>query len=138
MKASALFTALGALAVVAVLPRLQAQELPEGKGKDLVQAVCSSCHGLDAVVAQRADKQGWDNIVSYMVSRGMIATDDEYATMVNYLAKAFPPDPAPAKPAASEPAQPATAEPARPATPEPAQAATPEPAKPATPEPAKP
>ena len=106
MKALALLTALGALAVLPLLPRLEAQELPDGKGKDLVEAVCSSCHGLEAVVSQRADKDGWESIVSYMISRGMIATDEEFATMVDYLAKAFPPDPAPAKPAPSTPEPP--------------------------------
>ncbi len=103
MKALALITALGALAVLPLLPRLEAQELPDGKGKELVQTVCSSCHGLEAVVGQRADKDGWESIVSYMISRGMIASDEEFATMVDYLAKAFPPDPAPAKPEPPKP-----------------------------------
>jgi cytochrome c5 len=98
MKVLALLTALAALAVLPLLPRLHAQELPEGKGKDLVQMQCSSCHGLESVVAMRATREGWESVVGYMMSRGMIATDDEYETIVSYLAKAFPSTPAPEKP----------------------------------------
>lgn len=52
------------------------------------------------MTSQRADKDGWETIVAYMVSRGMTATNEEVATIVAYLAKAFPPAPAPAKPKA--------------------------------------
>jgi hypothetical protein len=81
---------------------LQAQSLPEGKGKDLVEKMCAGCHGLESVVTQRADKAGWEATVSYMASRGMIATEDEITIIVEYLAKAFPPQPAPPKPAKPE------------------------------------
>jgi mono/diheme cytochrome c family protein len=69
---------------------LWGQDLPEGDGKKLVQEVCSGCHGLDVVVSQRANKEGWQSIVDYMVQRGASAKDDEIAKMVEYLAKNFP------------------------------------------------
>ncbi len=68
----------------------QAQDLPAGKGKDLVENTCGSCHGLDVVVAQHATKDGWASIVDYMVSRGATGTPEEIATIVDYLAKNFP------------------------------------------------
>ena len=68
----------------------QAQDLPPGKGKDLVENTCGSCHGLDVVVSQHATKDGWQSIVDYMVSRGASGTPEELATIVNYLAKNFP------------------------------------------------
>jgi len=68
----------------------QAQDLPAGKGKDLVENTCGSCHGLDVVVAQHATKDGWASIVDYMVSRGATGTPAEIATIVDYLAKNFP------------------------------------------------
>jgi len=71
----------------------QAQDLPDGKGKDLVQNTCGSCHGLDVVVSQHATKDGWASIVDSMVSRGATGTPDEIQTMVDYLAKNFPPLP---------------------------------------------
>ena len=69
---------------------VQAQDLPAGKGKDLVENTCGSCHGLDVVVAQHANKDGWSSIVDYMVSRGASGTPEEIATIVDYLAKNFP------------------------------------------------
>jgi competence protein ComEA len=69
---------------------VQAQDLPAGKGKDLVENTCGSCHGLDVVVAQHATKDGWSSIVDYMVSRGASGTPAEIATIVDYLAKNFP------------------------------------------------
>ncbi len=68
----------------------QAQDLPAGKGKDLVENTCGSCHGLDVVVAQHATKDGWASIVDYMVSRGATGTPEEITTIVDYLAKNFP------------------------------------------------
>ncbi len=76
--------------VAASLTLVQAQDLPAGKGKELVENSCGSCHGLDVVVAQHATKDGWSSIVDYMVSRGATGTPDEIKTIVEYLAKNFP------------------------------------------------
>ena len=73
---------------------VQAQDLPAGKGKDLVENTCGSCHGLDVIVAQQATKDGWASIVDYMVSRGATGTPEEIQTIVDYLAKNFPAAPA--------------------------------------------
>jgi len=91
------------LALAALLiPAASAQGLPDGKGKDLVESYCASCHGLESVTSQKANKEGWETIVNYMISRGLSATDDEIKTIVEYLAKAFPQAPAPAKPASKQ------------------------------------
>lgn len=74
----------------ASLTLAQAQDLPAGKGKDLVENTCGSCHGLDVVTAQHATKDGWASIVDYMVSRGATGTPEEIKTIVEYLAKSFP------------------------------------------------
>ncbi len=76
--------------VAVSLTFVQAQDLPAGKGKELVENTCGSCHGLDVVVAQHATKDGWSSIVDYMVSRGASGTPAEIATIVDYLAKNFP------------------------------------------------
>jgi competence ComEA-like helix-hairpin-helix protein len=69
---------------------VQAQDLPAGKGRDLVENTCGSCHGLDVVVAQHATRDGWASIVDYMVSRGATGTPEEITTIVDYLSKNFP------------------------------------------------
>jgi competence protein ComEA len=67
----------------------QAQDLPEGKGKDVVEQVCGACHGTDLVAARRATKQGWSYIVDDMVSRGASASNEQIQTINDYLAKNF-------------------------------------------------
>jgi competence protein ComEA len=70
-------------------PLAQAQDMPEGNGKRLVQDICSGCHGVDIVVSQRATKDGWQSVVDYMIQRGATAKDDEVATIVEYLTKFY-------------------------------------------------
>jgi competence protein ComEA len=67
----------------------QAQDLPTGKGKDVVEEVCGACHGADLVASRRATKQGWGYIVDDMVSRGATATNDQIAQINEYLTKNF-------------------------------------------------
>jgi competence protein ComEA len=66
---------------------VQAQDLPEGKGKDVLESVCGACHGTDLVASRRATKEGWSYIVDDMVSRGASATNEQIATIVEYLGK---------------------------------------------------
>ncbi len=73
--------------IAALVPLAQAQDLPEGKGKDLVEEVCGACHGTDLVSSRRATKEGWSYIVDDMVSRGASATNDQIAQINAYLAK---------------------------------------------------
>jgi competence ComEA-like helix-hairpin-helix protein len=70
----------------------QAQDLPDGKGKDLVEDRCSSCHGLDLLLAEHDSKAQWSQIVNEMVSRGATGSAEELATIVDYLAANFGPE----------------------------------------------
>jgi competence protein ComEA len=67
----------------------QAQDLPEGPGKKLVEDTCGGCHGVDAVMSQRATRDGWESIVGDMVSRGASGSDADIKTIIDYLAKNF-------------------------------------------------
>jgi competence ComEA-like helix-hairpin-helix protein len=82
------------LAVLPVLisslaPAMYAQDLPEGKGKDVLENVCGACHGVDLISGRRATKEGWGYIVDDMVSRGASATNEQIKTINEYLAKNF-------------------------------------------------
>jgi virginiamycin B lyase len=96
MKAVIMKTMKTILLLSVIAAGLQAQALPEGEGKQLVEAQCGSCHGLEQVQAHRDNKDGWQSLVDYMVTRGMASTDAEVKTMVEYLAKSFPIPPKPA------------------------------------------
>jgi len=71
---------------------VQAQDLPGGKAKDLVEDRCSSCHGLDLLLAEHDSKAQWSQIVNEMVSRGATGSAEELATIVDYLAANFGPE----------------------------------------------
>ena len=66
-------------------------KLPEGEGKAVVQKMCTGCHNLKTVTSKHATKDQWNTIVQQMVSRGADGTDEEIETVINYLAKNFPP-----------------------------------------------
>jgi hypothetical protein len=59
--------------------------LPDGAGRDLVQARCTACHDLGRVVATRRTPPEWDRITRNMIERGPRATSAQVETMVKYL-----------------------------------------------------
>jgi virginiamycin B lyase len=65
--------------------------LPEGPGKELVEAVCTACHTLERVVAKGATKAEWQDKVLEMLQEDPDVTQKEREQIVEYLAKAFPP-----------------------------------------------
>jgi competence ComEA-like helix-hairpin-helix protein len=75
--------------LISFLALAQAQDLPEGKGKDLVEQVCVVCHGLEVITGQHATSKGWSTIVDNMIQRGATATPEEIHTIVEYLAAHF-------------------------------------------------
>ena len=78
--------------------------LPDGKGKDVTQRVCSGCHAVNVFSKQRNTPEKWASIVDTMVSRGMDASDADLDTINTYLStnlaapKEAPPAPSPAPP----------------------------------------
>jgi virginiamycin B lyase len=65
--------------------------LPEGPGKELVEAVCTACHTLERVVAKRGTKAEWQDKVLEMLQEDPDITQQERDQIVEYLAKNFPP-----------------------------------------------
>ncbi len=73
----------------AVLPS-NAEGLPDGPGKDLVEAVCSDCHTTERIAAQQLTKPQWADKVLEMLQEAPDVKQSERDTIVEYLAKAFP------------------------------------------------
>lgn len=65
------------------------QELPDAPGKRTVEKVCGNCHGLATIVGLRRTKVAWETTVDEMASRGATGTDQEFDTVIVYLAKYF-------------------------------------------------
>src|ERR1700687_4231741 len=68
----------------------QSQELPEGKGKAIVEAKCNSCHPFHARVGSGYTAKGWSTVLRMMTNHGVPLSKDEIATLTPYLAKNFP------------------------------------------------
>src|SRR5437870_363471 len=73
--------------------RGQALTLPDGPGKESVQAQCTKCHALNLIAnAGGYTRQGWQDLIGTMVS----LPADQNAGVTEYLAKNFPEQPRPA------------------------------------------
>src|SRR5215475_10568248 len=88
--------ALATMAFAAV----QDAPLPDGDGKKILQTACTACHGLDGVVKLHLDKDGWEGLVSSMVSNGAQVDTKDFPVLIDYLVKNF----GTGKPAAAAPA----------------------------------
>jgi mono/diheme cytochrome c family protein len=77
--------ALATMAFAAV----QDPQLPDGDGKKILETACTSCHGLDGVVKLHMDKEGWEGLVSSMVSNGAQVDSKDFPVLINYLVKNF-------------------------------------------------
>ena len=67
-----------------------AQTLPEGPGKDLVEAVCSACHSTERIAAKQMTKADWGAKVLEMLQEEPDVTQPERDQIVEYLARSFP------------------------------------------------
>jgi len=72
-----------------LIPVISAQSLPNGPGKDVFEKICNACHEAEIVIGRKGTKEGWNFTVDQMVSRGADVTDQEFDTIVEYLAKNF-------------------------------------------------
>ena len=67
-------------------------DLPEGKGRESVAAVCVQCHALSTVTSQRRNRKEWEEAVARMVSNGAQISADENQAIVAYLTQHFGPE----------------------------------------------
>src|SRR5437762_2597940 len=68
----------------------QSQELPEGKGKEIVLANCNSCHTFYSRVGAGYTAQGWDTVMRMMANHGITVPAEPLPTLMDYLTKNFP------------------------------------------------
>src|SRR5581483_8569365 len=66
--------------------------LPDGPGRDLVQAMCSRCHATALIVNSGGyTRQGWEELFGTMIA----VPAEQRAAIADYLAKNFPEQPRP-------------------------------------------
>jgi mono/diheme cytochrome c family protein len=61
--------------------------LPEGRGRDVVVKRCFQCHQMTMWSALRQDRREWLAVMYRMVGRGALWSEDEIASMADYLAQ---------------------------------------------------
>ena len=67
----------------------QDASLPAGDGKKILEDSCTACHDLEAVKRQRLNKEGWQNMITSMISNGAQVDQKDLPVLVDYLAKNF-------------------------------------------------
>jgi len=82
---------LAAMSLLLAIPAAAQSELPDGPDKDLVEKICSGCHGVGVFTGNHSTREHWEAVVDDMVSRGAEGTDDEINRVVIYLSKNFGP-----------------------------------------------
>jgi len=84
------FVACAIAALGLISPRAQADDLPDGKGKDLILRACVGCHKAEEIAVYRFTKDEYQTIVYRMGDRGAQATRAELDTIAGYLFEHFP------------------------------------------------
>ena len=67
----------------------KASQLPEATGREVVKKLCATCHEIEAVIASRRTRIGWERSVEDMIARGAKGSDEELDAVVEYLATYF-------------------------------------------------
>jgi competence protein ComEA len=67
-----------------------ADDLPDGKGKDLILRACVGCHKAEEIAVYRFTKDEYQTIVYRMGDRGAQATRAELDVIADYLFEHFP------------------------------------------------
>jgi hypothetical protein len=63
--------------------------LPDGNGKEIVLNKCTMCHDLKRVRQHLASPEEWADTIGAMENEGLMISDEEYATVLRYLARNF-------------------------------------------------
>jgi hypothetical protein len=63
--------------------------LPEGKGKNVFQISCMSCHDEKPVTALKRDRNGWIREVDKMINWGAYVPTNRREELIGYLMTAF-------------------------------------------------
>ncbi len=76
----------GLLSAAALAAQVQ---LPDAPGKDETVRMCGTCHEVERATSVRLNREGWQDTIAKMVDLGAKASDEERATVLNYLAEHF-------------------------------------------------
>ena len=58
-------------------------------GKKTTEELCTGCHGLEDTTGSRRTPREWNDVVAAMVDRGAGGTDEQVATIKQYLTRYY-------------------------------------------------
>jgi hypothetical protein len=91
MSAACLVIGVVGWTLVAALPSwAQYATLPEGPNRELVEAVCGSCHDIEMVAINGRSEERWRLTVDEMAGYGMRVSAGDRALILGYLATYVP------------------------------------------------
>ena len=91
MSAACLVIGVVGWTLVAVLPSwAQYATLPDGSNRELVEAVCGSCHDIEMVAINGRSEERWRLTVDEMAGYGMRVSAGDRALILRYLATYLP------------------------------------------------
>ena len=85
------FAAVLVTAFCCALP--SAAQFPDAPGKEVTVKLCNNCHGPELTTGKGRTRAQWGEVIASMISRGAKGTDQEFAQVLDYLAKNLPPSP---------------------------------------------
>jgi hypothetical protein len=73
----------------AAASRQQPEDLPPGKGRDVLEASCTSCHEFEEIMKHRGKygRDDWRTVVRTMVDYGAQVDAKDIDVLVEYLAQ---------------------------------------------------
>ena len=69
--------------------RIETSRIDPIRQKALYQAICTACHTVARVEIQSYSHDEWAGLIRGMVSEGAAVSDEEFESIVDYLAKNF-------------------------------------------------
>jgi hypothetical protein len=78
-----------ALFCLAFYSAARAQDLPPGKGGEILNNNCGGCHGLNRTTSSGKNKEDWKSTVDRMMSKGADVKPEEEDVLIAYLAKYY-------------------------------------------------
>ena len=91
MSAACLVIGVVGWTLVAALPSwAQYATLPEGPDRELVEAVCGSCHDIEMVAINGRNEERWRRTIDELAGYGMRVSAGDRALILRYLATYLP------------------------------------------------
>jgi len=73
----------------------RAEEFPNGEGKEIVAATCTTCHTFSSRVGGGYTAKGWHTVMRMMINQGVAVPPGKLEMVTQYLIKNFPEKPKP-------------------------------------------